>query len=920
MRTENEVPPASSTCDPATGCCSDNTGPETRVTRRDFIRAMGLASAGVMVAPSLDFLDSPVAFRIPEDKGLSPAWLRSLFERGEPEVHTGRDLVYIGMPVGGIGAGQVYLGGDGKLWLWDIFNRHKEGVESKTVFLEGQTVRPRDGSNFVAPVDPAYPFEQGFGLALNGVFRKLDYAGFADIRFSGQYPVGTATYRDAECPVGVVLEAFSPFVPLDLEASSYPATVMAFTLENTSGETVDGSLSGWLENPVCRYTGSAADTVRVNRVRRDGPVPMLVCTAEQANPEAAGKAVTRIDQQTDFGSMALAVVSPGGPVQGTARTDLLLQFDENLDEAREIFGRPLMGALRVPFRLAPGERRTISFIIAWHFPNLELRTNRTDAQRLDGRYYGTRWADAAVVAGDLTARFESLRARTLRWRDIYYNESSLPHWFLNRTMWNVSTLATETCYRLAEGRFWAWEGIGCCEGTCTHVWHYAQAHARLFPEIERILREKTDFVPPAFDAETGVVHYRGNYGGEWAVDGQAGTILRSYRDYLTSPDDAFLRRHWPSIRKATEWLIRQDAGTGTPDGILEGEQPNTLDAAWYGKIPAMSTLYLAALAAAAEMARHAGDESFADACAGIAALGRKNIQELFNGEYFIQIEDPAHLDAIGVGIGCHIDQVIGQGWALQLGLGRVVDEESTRRALASLWKYNFVPDVGPLRASLPPGLRGRPYALAGDAGLLMATWPKGGKRTDWEKHWQYGYFNECMTGFEHQAAAHMIGEGMVEEGLAVVRAIHDRYHPSKRNPYNEVECSDHYARAMASYGAYLAACGFHYDGPAGLLAFAPRLNPGDFRAAFTAAEGWGLFAQSKEGHAQKVHLRIDSGRLLLATLRLAPLEGVRRRRALVARKGQRIPARLDRADGHLAVVFDEPLVLETGEMLDIQID
>ena len=87
------------------------------------------------------------------------------------------------------------------------------------------------------------------------------------------------------------------------------------------------------------------------------------------------------------------------------------------------------------------------------------------------------------------------------------------------------------------------------------------------------------------------------------------------------------------------------------------------------------------------------------------------------------------------------------------------------------------------------------------------------------------YFNECMNGFEYQAAGHMIWEGMVQEGLAVTRAIHDRYHPSRRNPWNEVECGDHYARSMASYGVFLAACGYEYHGPKRHLAFAPRLSP-----------------------------------------------------------------------------------------------
>ena len=79
--------------------------------------------------------------------------------------------------------------------------------------------------------------------------------------------------------------------------------------------------------------------------------------------------------------------------------------------------------------------------------------------------------------------------------------------------------------------------------------------------------------------------------------------------------------------------------------------------------------------------------------------------------------------------------------------------------------------------------------------------------------WQMGYFNECMSGFEHQVASHMMAEGMTDEALIITRSIHDRYHAAKRNPYNEIECSDHYARAMASYGTFITACGFEYHGP-----------------------------------------------------------------------------------------------------------
>jgi len=166
--------------------------------------------------------------------------------------------------------------------------------------------------------------------------------------------------------------------------------------------------------------------------------------------------------------------------------------------------------------------------------------------------------------------------------------------------------------------------------------------------------------------------------------------------------------------------------------------------------------------------------------------------------------------------------------------------------------------------------------MRGEAGLLMCTFP----RSDWDYQqakgkgpdWAAGYFNECMNGFEYQVAGHMIWEGLVTEGLAVTRAVHDRYHPSRRNPWNEVECGDHYARSMASYGAFLAACGFEYHGPHGHLGFAPRVSsetaggPSEFKAAFTTAQGWGSFSQRSASDALTFRIDLKWGVLALRSL------------------------------------------------------
>jgi hypothetical protein len=315
-----------------------------------------------------------------------------------------------------------------------------------------------------------------------------------------------------------------------------------------------------------------------------------------------------------------------------------------------------------------------------------------------------------------------------------------------------------------------------------------------------------------------------------------------------------------------------------------------------------------------------GDEPFTQRCARILEAGRRNlVSQLFNGEYFIQKPDPNHPEAINTNDGCHIDQVFGQSYACQLGLDRVVQEKESVSALRSLWRYNFTPDIGPYRARFKAIKAGRWYAMPGEGGLLMCTWPKGGaeKAPGSGEPTFVGYFNECMTGFEYQVAAHMIWDGLVTEGLAITRMIHDRYHAAKRNPYNEVECSDHYSRAMMSYGVFLAACGFEYHGPKAHLGFAPRITPENFRAPFTTAEGWGTFSQKRDAATQYQSIDIKWGKLRVRTLAFSLAPEGRSEKFLVLLSGKPVDATFRRTGSRVDVTLGSDLVLGTGQLLEI---
>jgi hypothetical protein len=313
------------------------------------------------------------------------------------------------------------------------------------------------------------------------------------------------------------------------------------------------------------------------------------------------------------------------------------------------------------------------------------------------------------------------------------------------------------------------------------------------------------------------------------------------------------------------------------------------------------------------MAEVSKDDGFAARCRKAFETGsRRTMAELFDGEYFIQEVDLTKHPKHQYGRGCLADQLFGQNWAHQLALGYLYPRDAVGKGVRAVFKYNWAPDVGAQNKIHRPE---RVFAVPGEAGLFICTWPK-------SRHLEGSgvrYRNEVWTGIEYQLAAGLIYEDCLDEAFTVVRAVHDRYDAGKRNPWNEVECGDHYARAMASWGCLLGLSGYEYDGPAGRIGFAPRITPDDFRCAFTAAEGWGTLEQKRTAVSQANAIAVRWGRLRLAAIDIALPPALKGAKIDVRAGGRAVKAATEVLEaGRVHVRLARPIVLARGDRLTVQ--
>ncbi len=837
--------------------------------RRSFLKSVALGGAGIAVSPNIlkagNSADNIDAKNNAQKDIPSP-------NRKYNAPYTGEYLNRVAFPVGGLGAGMFCLEGTGAISHMSIRNRPEiynepslfsaiaiKGLKNGVKVLEGQVP---DWKMFGA---------RGTGNGAAGTTYGLPR--FQKAEFRTHFPFATIQLQDNDIPLQISIKGWSPFIPTDEDNSSLPVGMLEYTFTNKTTQSFEAIFSFNTKNFLADTDGA------VNKITGIDNGFVLKQEAVKDKPEVqANFAVFTDDDKTivDHCWFRGGWWDPLTMAWNTVR-DVKTRTTDPVD--KDAPGASLF----VPFTLNAGATKTVKLMMAWYVPETNMHIGEVVPKDCNGDsgccnapedlavtngkkspspnykpWYSAQFNSIEEVADYWKKNYSDLQSKSKLFSDAFY-ASTLPPEVMEAVAANLTILKSPTALRQYDGRFWGWEGCGddggCCSGNCTHVWNYAQAMSHIFPALERTMRN-TEFCEDqnkeghqGFRANLPISPLKHDF--HAASDGQLGGIMKVYREWRISGDNDWLQKIYPVVVTSMDYCI----ATWDPKnkGVVEEPHHNTYDIEFWGPDGMITSFYLGALTAITLMGKHLNKDvsKYED----LYNKGKVQLEtNLYDGEYFFQdieyknlkAQNPATAKSFGgdysaeaieilkkegpkyqYGKGCLSDGILGAWIGSMCGLPTFVDYKKVSSHLLAVHKYNLKTSLKEHANPQRPA-----YALGDEGGLLLCTWPKGGKLS-----LPFVYSDEVWTGIEYQVAAHLMEMGHVKEGLDIVKLCRNRYDGRIRNPFNEYECGHWYARAMSSYGMLQALTGVRYDAVDKTLYVDSQV--GDFTSFLSTATGFG---------------------------------------------------------------------------------
>lgn len=752
------------------------------------------------------------------------------------ETYSGKNLNRIAFPIGGMGAGMFCLEGTGSISGMSVHN-HPEVFNEPCMFAAISVKGLKNGTKVLEGQVPDWKKFGQPGSANGSAGMSYGFPRFQSAKFAARFPFATIGLSDDDIPLDIDIKGWSPFIPGDADNSSLPAGSLEYSFRNNGNSEINAVFSYNSRNFMSQNNGK-------NKIRSAGNGFILTEEGVKDKPETAGEfAIFTTEPETIVdhcwfrgGWWDPLTITWSAILKGETRTTGPVEKDAP------------GASLYVPFSLPPGKTKKITVMMAWYVPDTNLKYGKDSEEKNEENcsgscsckdpyykpWYTSKFKGIEEIINYWKTNYKELFSKSELFTDSFYN-STLPPEITEAIAANLAILKSPTVLRQPDGKLWSWEGCGddagCCAGSCTHVWNYAQAIPHLFPKLERTLRE-TEFFPSqdkeghqTFRSALPIRPIATTFYA--ASDGQLGGIMKMYRDWRISGDSNWMEKMYPHVVQSMDYCIH----TWDPrlTGTLEEPHHNTYDIEFWGPDAMCTGFYLGALRAISEMGRYLGED--VQKYLSLYEKGKKAIEtELYDGEYFIQnikwkglnAPDPVALskgswnsdyseEARGLlekegpkyqyGKGCLSDGALGVWIAAVCGLNNIIDNEKVASHVRSVYKYNFKADLSDHSNPQRPS-----YALGNEGGLLLCTWPKGEMLS-----LPFVYSNEVWTGIEYQVASHLMMIGEKEKALDIVKACRSRYDGQVRNPFDEYECGHWYARAMSSYGMLQGLTGIRYD-------------------------------------------------------------------------------------------------------------
>ena len=863
--------------------------------RRSFLKQISVTGTAAALFPG-DVLDANVENRREDiEKSKENIAVKRKYN-GE---YTNEYLNRVAFPMGGIGAGMICMEGTGSISHISIKNK-PDLFNEPGMFAAISVKGLKNGAKLLeGPVPDWKKFGQrDAGNGSTGLTTGLPH--FRNASFIARFPFGYLDISDPDLPLKIKVTGWSPFIPTDDDNSGLPVAALEYHFVNTGTKTFDAIFSFNTKNFVRvnqgsnKITGTKNGFIITEEGTREKPLrtDMAFFTDEDT---------TVVDHCWFRGGWWDPITMAWNAVKdGEVRS--VAPVETNAPGA----------SLYVAFNLAAGKEKTIRVKMAWYTPDsdqqhgdigkkkencdpatgccnspADISLDKYD-KNFDEKYfkpwYSSKFKNVKELITYWDQQYNELRKKSLLFKDSFY-KSSLPPEIIEAVASNLTILKSPTVMRQYDGRLWSFEGCadawGCCHGSCTHVWNYAQAIPHLFPALERSLRN-TEFCES--QNEEGHQNFRSvlpivpaTHEFHAAADGQLGGIMKVHRDWRISGDQEWLRKIFPMVKVSIDYCIH----TWDPNekGVIEEPHHNTYDIEFWGPDGMHMSFYLGALNAIVSMGEFLGKD--VSRYKTLATLGKKYIEsELYDGEYFIQMiqfkglkaKDPTTEKSFGgqysveakellekegpkyqYGKGCLSDGILGAWIARMCGLNDPFDTAKIKSHLKAIHKYNLKQDLSEHANPQRPS-----FALGNEGGLLLCSWPKGGKLS-----LPFVYSDEVWTGIEHQVASHLMLMGYVKEGLDIVRASRNRYDGRIRNPFNEYECGHWYARALSSYGYLQALTGVRFDAVEKKLYVDSKI--GDFTSFISTQTGFGnVILKAGKVSVDVVYGRIDVKTIVLS--------------------------------------------------------